>query len=175
MEPPSPISPAILETMFAALQNSNVPIRRPSWNDPTFWSRPLNTTIAIPLNASATWTNILTVRGRNSYTGRVTGYVATTFNPASIALVEFRFVFNGKLMPNVQLTPNVERNRQTPTLFPTFLQNIFMLLENPDDQLTIQAMNTGVFQQLVLCAFYGWYYDNMNQAEKSTLEGLTDA
>ncbi len=175
MEPSSPISPALLGPLFSALQNSNIPVRRPSWNDPTFWSRPLVETVAIPLNASASWSTILTAKGRSGYTGRVAGYVATTLTAATLASVQFRFVYNGKLLPNVDIESSVEWNRESATLFPTFPRKLFMLLENPDSYLSIQAMNTGIFQQMLLCAFYGWYYDNMNQAEKSRLEGMTDA
>jgi hypothetical protein len=175
MQPPSPIAPGQLGKMFAALQNSNVPFRRPSWNDPSWWSRPLNSTIIIPLSGGSAWSDILTIRGRNNYGARVTGYVATTYGAADVADVDFRFVYNGALISTIDFVSTVERNRETPTMFPTFPQKFFFLLNLQTDVLTIQAKNNGTYQQLLMCAFYGYYFDNKNQAERSTMEGMTDA
>lgn len=171
---PSPINPATLERMFRVLQNSNVPMRRPSWNDPTFWSRPLVKTIGIPLNAG-TWTDVLQLDGRSGYTAFVNGYTATTLDAAAIAQVRFRLLYNGRFLSTIDFVSDVERNRESATLFPTFPQETFFLIETPRDNLRIQAINDGTFQQMVLCGFFGWYYDNKNQAERGNLEGLTDA
>ncbi len=165
----------MLGRVFAALQNSNVPIRWPSWNHPTFWARPLTKTLAIPLNPSSRWSDVLSVTGLNGYTGLVTGYTATAFQSAALADVRFRLTYKGRLISTIDFVSSVERNRESATLFPTFPQATFFPVETEQDALTIQAINDGAFQQMVLCGFFGYYYDNQNQAEKGNLEGMTDA
>ncbi len=161
--------------LMQLLRNSNVPLRRPSWTQPTFWSRPLIRTIMIPVEASSSWSTILAVSGLNGYSAVVTGYVATPLGDASLSQVRFRFVYQGRLVSSMSLGASAfEHNRESPTLFPTFPQSTAFICERVDTTLSIQAINDGVFQQPVLCAFYGYYYDNMNQAEKSDIEGVTD-
>ncbi len=166
---------AALDSIVKAMRSSNVPVRRPSWNEPTFWSRSLTKTLPIPLAPSTSWSTILTVEGLSGYTGIVEGYTATPFAPAAIAAVDFRLAYNGALIPSVDFVSNVERNRETPTLFPTFQQDTYFILDNPQTSLWIQARNNSAVQQMILCGFFGWYFDNMNQAERGTLEGMTDA
>lgn len=170
-----PYEQAALLDIVKAMRGSNVPVRRPSWNLPTFWSRSLTKTVAIPLDASSSWSTILEVTGLNAYTGVVTGYTATAFAPADIANVEFRIAQNGALVPSVSLASGVETNRESGAQFPTFPRSIYFLLQKPTDSLWIQARNNGTLQQMVLCGVFGWYFDNANQAEIGTLEGLTDA
>ncbi len=171
----SPAKAAAMEEVLRAMRDSNVPLRRPSFSNPTFWSRPLISTIAVPLAADTVWSDILTVNGLSGYSGMVTGYVATAYGDTSLAATRFRIIYNGSHVDTVDFVSSVERNRESATLFPTFPQATFFNLLSDKDSLTIQAINDGTFQQLVLCAFYGWYYDNSNQAERGSLGELTDA
>ncbi len=161
--------------LMHVLRDSNVPLRRPSWTDPTFWSRPLIKTVVIPIEASTSWTTVLTVDGLVNYSARITGYTAAPQGDAALSQVRFRFIYRGRLLDNVSFGANAfEHNRENALLFPTFPQKMFFLCERPGTPLSIQVINDGVFQQTVLCAFYGYYYDNSNQAEKNDLEGVTD-
>ncbi len=161
--------------LMRLLRNSNIPMRLPSWSNPTFWSRPLIETKMLPIEASSSWQDIVSVAGLNNYSGAITGFTATPLGDASLSQVSFRFVYQGKLLSQISLgAPTFENNRQNALLFPTFPQSLYMIVERPDTILKIQALNSGVFQQTVLCAFFGYYYDNSNQAEKNDLEGLTD-
>lgn len=166
---------AALDSIVKAMRSSNVPVRRPSWNNPTFWSKSLTRTLAIPLEPSTSWSTVLEVKGLNGYTGIVEGYTATSFSPAAIADVEFRLAYKGALIPTVDFVSDVERNRESATLFPTFPQSTYFILDNDQSSLWIQARNNGAVQQMILCGFFGWYFDSQNQTERTTLEGMTDA
>ncbi len=166
---------AALDSIVQAMRSSNIPVRRPSWNDPTFWSRPLTKTVIIPLSTDTAFSTVLEVRGLNGYTGVVTGYVATSYTPMDLSSVDFRLAYKGALIPTVELASGVERNRESGTQFPTFPQQTFFILDNDQSTLWIQARNNNVLQQTLLLSVYGWYFDNQNQAERGTLEGMTDA
>jgi len=154
------------------LRDSNVPFRRPSNEQPTFWSYPVCETNIIPL-ANGGWTDILTLRGLPQFTQRVDKYVATTFGDQTLSGVEFRFVFNGTLAPNMALASGVDHNKVTPATFPVVFQTTSFLVEEKD-YLILQARNTNVFQQLVCAALTGWRYNNPNSVDKTQRSVITD-
>ncbi len=159
-------------TVVRMLPRSNVPVRRPSYNDHTFWSRPLVQTKIEPVAAGG-WVNFLRLPGILNYVYVVDQYVADSFGDNALSGLEFRFVFNGTLPPEFSILAGAEHHKQPVTLFPMVPQDTFFLVSQTDE-LIIQVRNNGVFQQLVCCAFYGYAY-NTYMTEKNWREGMTDA
>ncbi len=159
--------------LLKALPDSNLPWRQPSFNDPTFWSKPLVKTAIQPLDAGSGWTNILTLISKDIFTALVNGYVATTFGDAALSDVEFRFVYNNRLVSSTSILPNAEHHKLSSTSFPCIPQSTFFTVRETD-RLQIQARNTNAAARMVICAFYGWYFDDNNPSEKNMREGLTD-
>lgn len=160
------------ETIVRALPTSNMPVRRPSFNDPTFWSRPLVLTKIEPVAAGG-WVDFLVLPGILNYVYVVNKYVADSFGDNALSGLEFRLVFDGTIPPNFSILPGAEHHKQPVTAFPLVPQKTFFLVEE-NDNLILQVRNTGVFQQLVCCAFYGYAY-NTYMTEKNWREGVTDA
>lgn len=162
----------IIGALQAALRNSNVPFRRPSNEQPTFWSYPICRTKIEPLQAGG-WTNFLMVKGLTGTTHRINNYVATTFGDQTLSGVQFRFVFNGTFAPNMDLANGVDHNKTSASSFPVVPQSTFFLVEEKDS-LILQARNTGTFQQLVCGALLGWRYNNPNSVDKTARSVITD-
>lgn len=162
---PTAAEPVLQEAIQKVLRSSNMPMRRPSHDQPTFWSLPLTPTKIEPL-AAGTWVNFLTLEGTPGFLKRVAAYVATTFGDQTISGVEFRFLFNGTLAPNMTLANDVDHNKISSTTFPAVFQRTFFLVGDKD-KLILQARNTGVFQQLVCAAFFGWLFDNADGPDKN--------
>jgi hypothetical protein len=174
------VAPELLEyekqavhDLLKALPDSNLPWRQPSFNLPTFWSKPLVNTIIRPVDYSTRWTNMITLVGKDIFTALVNGYVATTFGDTSLSDVEFRFVYNNRLVSSTSILTNAEHNKTSPTSFPCVAQKTFFTVRF-NDRLQIQARNLNVASRMVICALYGWYFDDNNPAEKGMREGLTD-
>lgn len=163
---------AAFETLVRMLPKSNLPVRRPSYNKPTFWSRPVVVTKIEPVAAGG-WVDFLSLTGIPSYAQVVNKYVADAFGDNALSGLEFRMVFDGLLPPNFSILAGAEHHKQPVTSFPLVPQNTFFIIE-PTDTLTLQVRNTGVFQQLVCAAFYGYTYET-NTNEKNWREGMTDA
>ncbi len=163
---------AIIAKIKQTLRDSNLPFRRPSNEQPTFWSYPVCETDIVPLAAGG-WTQILRLHGLPQFTQRVDKYVATTFGDQTLSGVEFRFLFNGTLAPNMTLANGVDHNKITASTFPVVFQSTSFLVEE-SDVLVLQARNTGVFQQLVCAALTGWRYDNRNSVDKTQRSVITD-
>jgi hypothetical protein len=163
---------AILGALQAALRNSNLPVRRPSNEQPTFWSYPLCLTKIQPVPLQD-WTNFLFLPGLKGNTYRVSSYVATTFGDQTISGVQFRFLFNGTLPPNMTLANGVDHNKTSSTSFPVVPQGTCFLVEEKDS-LIIQVKSTNVFQQMACAALLGWRYDNPNSVDKTARSVITD-
>jgi hypothetical protein len=156
------------------LPSVNLPWRRPSFNDPTFWSEPLVATALRPLGGASGWTDVLALTGNLAYSAYVNGYVATTFGDATLSGVEFRLVLNGQLPTGMSIATNAELFKTGPAAFPVIPRDTSFIIRF-DDRLQIQARNTNAAPRFIIAAFLGWYFDDANPAEKNTREGLTDA
>ncbi len=167
-----PFRDALSDAIDHALRSSNVPGRRPTHEQPAFWSRPLSPTSIRPLAAGG-WTDMLELKGQQGFFTRVSGYVATTFGDQTISGVQFRFVLNGGLPVNMSLADNVDHNKISPSTFPIVWQKTFFLLGD-FDRLLIQARNTGVFQQLVCAGLIGWIFENSASPDKNAQAMTTD-
>ncbi len=166
------VEQALLAAVQRALRSSNVPLRLPSNSAPTFWSNPLTPTKIQPV-ANGGWAPFLVLRGLVGFVYRVNGYVATTFGDQSLSGVEFRFVLNGTLAPNMSLANGVDHNKESPTTFPVVPQQTFFLI-GENDELVIQVQNTNIFQQLVIAGFFGWQYTTADSPQRDRISVITD-
>jgi hypothetical protein len=156
-----------------SLLRSTLPFRRPSLTNPEWRSNTLDKTAIVTLAASAGWTNILNLQGIPGYTWRVAQYVTTVIGDASLAGIQWRFVLNGTLAPYIQIPTGVEIGKIGPNIWPVVPSSTFFLVEQKDN-LIIQAMNTGILQQMVLAGLMGWQFYNPNPAERDHFEFITD-
>jgi hypothetical protein len=168
-----PFETEIFGVVEEALRSSNLPIRRPSNEQPTFWDYPICPSRIEPVSAAAGWVDFLTIKGLIGTTHRVSGYVATGFGDATLSGLEFRFLFNGTLAPNMDLGVGIEQNKITPSTFPCVRQSTCFLVEE-SDSLVLQVRNTGVFQQLVCAYLTGWRYNNRSAPDKGAMAVITD-
>ncbi len=157
-----------------SLPEANLPWRRPSYNDPTFWSKPLVQPYIRPLGNSTLWTTVLDLSGNLALTAYVNGYTATTFGDAALSDVEFRIVLNGALVSSMSLLQNVEYNKTGPSIFPVIPRETSFIVRF-NNRLQLQARNNNVAPRYIIAAFYGWYFDDSNPGEINFREGMTDA
>lgn len=155
-----------------ALRSSNMPIRRPSQTEPTFWSNPLTPTKIEPV-ANGTWVNFLVLAGIPGFVYRVSKYVATVYGDATVANVDFRFVLNGTLPPNMSLASGVDHNKISPTDFPVVPQETFFYI-GEKDRLILQVRNNNVLQQLIIAGFFGWQFPSSDSPQRDNIAVITD-
>jgi hypothetical protein len=168
-----PYEQLALDTFKNALIRSSLPLRRPSNTDPTWWSNTLTKTAIATLSSSQGWINVLNLQGIPGWTWKVQSYVATVVGDASIANVQWRFILNGTIAPNMQLATGVEINKVGPNIWPVVPAETYFLIEQKDN-LILQAKTTNVFQQMLIAGLFGYQYINPNVAEKDKYEFITD-
>jgi hypothetical protein len=167
----SPAAVHRLRTMPTAF----MPMRRPNWNDPPLWSLPLTQTAIVSVPGNSVWTPVLNVTGIPGFIAVINKFVLTAYLPNALAGINTRLIYNGRFTDSIQLVGSGEYNRTTPTSWPTHGRQTFFALVNGNDSVQLQVQNTGVFQQLILAAFYGWYANVDDQAERATVQGMGDA
>ncbi len=166
------VEQALLAAVQRALRSSNVPLRLPSNSLPTFWSNPLTLTKIQPV-PNGGWSNFLVLRGLIGFVYRMDGYVCTTYGDQTLSGVDFRFVLNGNLAPNMSLATGVDHNKESPVTYPVVPQKTFFLI-GENDELVIQVQNTNIFQQLVLAGFFGWQYTTADSPQRDRISVITD-
>ena len=82
-----------------AWKNSNLQVRRPSWNRPTFWSRSLTSQLARPVPAGTPMSNFLSISGLLNYVAVVDQLVMTIVGPMTGAGIRFEIDVNGSPVP----------------------------------------------------------------------------
>lgn len=162
-----------LRDLADALPVINVPWRQASFNNPTFWSKPLVITSAVPVNPGSTWTDVIDLFGRAASSALVNGYTATCFGDAAIDDLEYRFLYNGSLPPFVTILPGVEYNKTGPSIFPVIPRETFFIVR-PIDRLQLQVRNNSASPRYSIAALYGWFFDDNNPYEINVREGITD-
>lgn len=162
-----------IRDLVDALPELNLPWRQPSFNDPTFWSRPLNETAIRPIDGSSGWETLLDIKGSTAYTACVEQYVAAPFGSALLADMDFRFVLNGSLVSTMSLQNGIEFHKTGPSTFPCVPRRTFFTLRF-FDRLQLQVRNNSATAQYAIGAFYGWYFNDTNPNERNVREGITD-
>lgn len=159
---------AILESLR---DGSALPARRPSYTEPTFWSRPLNRTAIVTMVPDPNWTTLLDLLAPAQYISRITNYAVATVQANTIPGVEFRLLQNGQPLTNVTLPAGVEVCKG-PT-WPLVLRKID-LIATETLSVGIQARNLGAVPFTVLAGFWGWDYNTI-EIELGRTQGITDA
>lgn len=168
-------------------ENVAVPIRRPSYHAPPFWSIGLTITQArplpIPAAAPGDWLDFLVIPDKDLHKKVVKAYVAASFNDSPV--VEFRWIRDGNLLypREIALDPAVEHHldRTAALPFPCTFRAFYILgvaggIENTDRSLKLQARNLTVENQLAFAAVYGHYYPAFRAPnEYSEFEGIDDS
>jgi hypothetical protein len=162
---------AILQTLRdgGALQ-----IRRPSWEQPTYWSRPIIVTKMPVLMPTVDWVDALEWRAPVQFMSVITAFTATTVKTPETSNVTFQLAVNGFPMPAVGLA--AAANLFKPALYPVVQRQIFTTVAE-NQRFTIQAMNTGIIPQTLLLAISGWSYDTRDierGSDGSGSQGVTD-
>lgn len=163
---------ALGESVRRVLELSTVPGRRPSHQQPTFWSRPLTPTKIEPV-ANGGWTNFLVLRGIPGFVYRVSQYVATVYGDAALSSVDFRFVLDGTLPPNMEFASGIDLNKIAVTSFPVVRQSTFFYV-GEQNRLILQVRNNNVFQQMVIAGFFGWQYTSADSPQRDSMSVITD-
>jgi hypothetical protein len=162
---------AVLQTMR---DDGALPVRRPSHEQPTYWSRPLTYTGMPPLAPNAAWADMLRWTAPKQFMTIITGIVATTTTNPVTAGVEFRVTIDGNPLQNVVFAPAA--NLFKPPQYPVIKRpTMISIAEN--QVIAIQARNLGVLPQVLLLALTGWSYDTINVergSDGSGSQGVTD-
>lgn len=159
--------------LLLALQGSNVQMRRPSWNRPTFWSRCLAKQIARPVAAGTAMTTLLTVEGLPNYVAVVDRIVMTVVGPTAGTGIRFQALIDGGLVPNTQYPADIELNKEGPTTYPVESRSWYLPVLQTQE-LELQVENLGGLQRTVLMAAYGWYYATVDATSVAADNGVTD-
>jgi len=160
--------------LMIALQRSNVQMRRPSWNDPTFWSRCLTKQLARPLPAGSPMQTMLTVKGLLNYVAIIDQLTMTVVGPTAGTGIRFQVLLNGGPVPFTNYPSGIELNKDAPTVYPVIPRPWYLpVLET--DTIEIQAENLGGLQRTVLVGAYGWYYSTVDATTTAGDNGITDS
>lgn len=146
-------------------------IRRPSFENPTFWSRPLTHTSIQALAPTATFVPVLEWRAPIQYIATITQYAVATLEPLTSPGVEFQLLFDGALLPGVNLPAGVDVSKGAE--WPLWRRPLHLVL-NETHLFTIAARNLAAVPKTVLAAIWGWNYDTID-IEFGPTQGITDA
>ena len=157
-----------------AWQNSNLQVRRPSWNRPTFWSRSLTSQLARPVPAGTPMTDFLSISGLLNYVAVVDQLVMTIVGPMAGSGIRFEIDVNGSPVPATRYPANIELSKKGPTTYPVVPRPWYLpILET--QTMNIRVENLGALQRTVLVAAYGWYYSTVDATNIGVDNGVTDA
>lgn len=151
---------------------SVLPLRRPSYQEPTFWTRPLTRTALEVLAPTATWVPIITLTPPPQYVHLIQAISFATLEPLASPGVEFRLQLQGSEYPNVTYPPGIDICK--PATWPPLEQRPFSQAVPENFQFTLEARNLGVLPRMVLAGIYGWTYPTV-EIELGRMQGITDA
>lgn len=149
--------------LVKALEYGTLPIRRPTFTQPSLWSKALTKTFARPLPGNMPWTDVITVAPIVGYQAVIQSFVATTVVGQATSGVNFRLAVNGIPLQDVSIGIAIDLSKGTPTSYPCTFRPLFNFLTDKDT-FSIQAENTSVLQRTVLAAVYGWYADALHNS-----------
>jgi hypothetical protein len=157
------LPPSVLLGMGAtalAMRDGFLPIRRPSVNQPPFFSLPLNLTRTriIPKN-TPNWTVALAVPSREQYVPVINAYSLGINRSLVNSGVEFRFQFNGGDLPEVDLLTDAElcRDGSWPLYRKTFFQVVPF-----GQRFTVEVRNLSFTNHIYLIGLFGYYYPSVD-------------
>ena len=163
-----------VSAFMQALRGSNLPIRRPSFNQQSFWSRPIFLTKPRPVSANTPWEDFLSISGVPHYIAVITHFVATTVGDSNINGLQYRFLLNGALLSGTQFAAGQELNKVGPNTYPVKYRPIYQPVTEIQT-LTLQVQNLTGLQRTAVAALVGWHYETMDGTIIGTETGLTDS
>lgn len=152
---------------------SALPIRQPSFNAPTFLSRPVTATATTAVPPSTVWATFLSYSAPVQFIGVISGYVASSLEPATAPGIEFRVAVDGNV--KFILAPGLDPCRLAQSPWPRRPRKTRLFV---NEQMTaqLQCRNLGATPRTAVLAFYGWAYDTINiYPEGEARLGITDA
>lgn len=147
------------------------PLRRPSYQDPSFWAIPLTLTKALPVPAGGGWVDFLEIPRRDGHKIVIKEYTADGMNSG---VFEFRWIVGGML--KFAPTPGPERHLDRAALnpYPASPRETF-ILATANQRVVLQARNTSVAEEQCFAQVYGWYYPSLHSPNEFTAqEGIDD-
>lgn len=161
-----------LSGFLLAWQKSNLPLRRPSWNRPTFWSRTVTKQIARPVAAGTAMADFLSVSGLPGYVAVVDRLTMTAVGAPTD--IQFQVVVNGAPVPATSYPVGIELNKTASTTYPAIPREFYYpVLET--ETLTVRVANLGALQRTILVGIYGWFYSTVDATDFRSDNGVTDA
>lgn len=156
-----------------ALRGSNLQTRRPSYETPPFWSRPIYNTIYVPIPNNTDWTDLVSYAGQPQYVGIIRQYACTTLGDLSASGLLFRMTFNGQPMANVVLAAGVEINKDGSNTYPIVMRNIFLPV-NETQRVAIQVKNPTGIQAIAIGALAGWAMQSVDSTVTADSNAVTE-
>jgi hypothetical protein len=162
-----------LAAICKALRGSNLQVRQPSYNYPSFWSRPIYKTNYLAVPPNAPWRTLVLVTGLPQYVGILRQFVATSLGSVALTGLRFRFLVNGQPDSNIQLLPGVEYNKDGGNSYPIIPRNFFLPV-NETQRVEIQVENPTNVQQIAIGLLAGWYMDSMDSTVTANSNAMVD-
>lgn len=159
----------------------SIPIRSPQWVKPTWWDYPLNLNKTRPVPANSGWLDYLVIQlgvsdfAPSGYSLRLMAYVATTKTNPLVNGVTYRFLRNGQQLPTQEfdITNTIERHilrySGVPDPWPAYGRKMFLHVPNYG-RLVLQVNNPSNTAQLCPVALYGYYWPNLGDLPRGSLE-----
>lgn len=171
----------VYEAMQRVIDSVSVPVREPSYNDPSFWSEALTITRTRIIPGRSGWLDYLTVTPKEGYPRVIKSYVATPYEQTAglPSLMEFRWVRRQTIEDTTQiiLDPGVERHvdRYESEPWPAFFRKVRFYADDTS-RFALQVRNRSRRAERAIAAVTGWYYPELQSpGEITSQQGVTDA
>ncbi len=168
-----PYEAVAIAAICKGMRGSNMQFREPTFNYPSFWTRPLYATNYLAVAPNTGWQTLVSVSGLPQYVGIINQYVATAFGDVAASGLIFRFLFNGIPMTDVTLAAGIDFNKDSPTSYPVIPREIFIPV-NQTQTVEIQVANPTAVQQIAIGLLGGWYMDARDSTVTSNENAVVD-
>ncbi len=168
-----PYESVALAAICKAMRGSNLQVRQPSYNYPSFWSRPIYKTNYLAVAPNTGWQTLVLVTGLPQYVGILRQFVATTLGSVAASGLQFRFVINGIPSQDIQLSAGVEFNKDGANSYPIIPRNFFLPV-NETQRVEIQVWNPTAVQQIAIGLLAGWFIDARDSTVTSNDNAMVD-
>lgn len=168
-----PYESVALAAICKAMRGSNLQVRQPSYNYPSFWSRPIYKTKYLALPPNQGWQTLVLVTGLPQYVGILRQFVATSLGDVATSGLLFRMLINGIPSQDVQFAAGVEFNKESAGSYPIIPRDFFLPV-NETQRVEIQAWNPTAIQQIAIGMLAGWYIDARDSTVTSNDNAMVD-
>lgn len=175
-----PTFDAMAEALAETAKSASVPLRPPLWVKPSWWALPLLATKTRPIPAASGWIDYITITPEtgfapSGYSMRIVGFVATGENDPLVTGMTYRFVRGASRLPvqEFDITNTIERHVErysgVAAPWPAWGRKMFLNVIN-GQRLVLQVNNPDAAPQLAIAAIYGYFYPNLRDLGKGSLE-----